>query len=68
MPTVKRGGVGEGEELVQRINEARGAVDWMSTKEGFITTRELFRQGSELKLTFESAIARVRCSCASCSL
>jgi hypothetical protein len=43
MPTVKRGGVGEGEELAQRIREARGAMDWMSTKEGLILTRELTR-------------------------
>jgi large subunit ribosomal protein L1 len=42
MPTVKRGGVGEGEELVQRIQEARGAMDWMSTKDGIITARKCF--------------------------
>ena len=40
MPTARRGGVGEGKELVQRIQEARGATDWMSTDMGTIHARK----------------------------
>jgi large subunit ribosomal protein L1 len=36
MPTVRRGGVGEGQELVERIREAKGAFDWMVNDEGLI--------------------------------
>ncbi|KAK1923236.1 ribosomal protein L1-like protein [Papiliotrema laurentii] len=36
MPTVRRGGVGEGEELVEKIKEAKGATDWMSDARGVI--------------------------------
>ncbi|ORX40917.1 ribosomal protein L1-like protein [Kockovaella imperatae] len=34
MPTARRGGVGEGLELVKRIQEARGATDWFTNEKG----------------------------------
>ena len=40
MPTVRRGGVGEGEELVEKIKEAKGATDWMSDARGVIRACE----------------------------
>jgi large subunit ribosomal protein L1 len=40
MPTTRRGGVGEDEELVQRIAEAKGALDWLSSSEGVINASE----------------------------
>lgn len=36
MPTTRRGGVGEGEELVQRIKEAKGSLDWKADERGWV--------------------------------
>lgn len=36
MPTARRGGVGEGEGLVERIQEARGAMDWKTNGWGVV--------------------------------
>ncbi|EIW70080.1 hypothetical protein TREMEDRAFT_29470, partial [Tremella mesenterica DSM 1558] len=36
MPVAKRGGVGEGEELGERIREAGGAMDWKADKLGVV--------------------------------
>ena len=36
MPTTRRGGVGEGEELVERIKEAKGSLDWQADDRGWI--------------------------------
>lgn len=41
MPTTRRGGVGEGEELVALIREARGALDWTSSEDGVIEARKI---------------------------
>ncbi len=36
MPTTRRGGVGEGEELVARIKEAKGSLDWKADERGWV--------------------------------
>lgn len=41
MPTTRRGGVGEGEELVDRIKEAKGSLDWKANERGWVTAGEL---------------------------
>lgn len=38
MPTTRRGGVGEEEELVKRIQEAKGALDWIADDRGQVKT------------------------------
>ena len=48
MPTARRGGVGEGEELVQRIREARGMTDWMTDNKGGIIACECLIKPNEL--------------------
>jgi large subunit ribosomal protein L1 len=40
MPTARRGGVGEGEGLVERIQEARGAMDWKTNGWGVVRCGE----------------------------
>ena len=40
MPTTRRGGVGEGPELVKRIQEARGATDWLTDDTGSLQISE----------------------------
>lgn len=40
MPSPKRGGVGEGEELGNRIREAGGTLEWKADKLGVIRARE----------------------------
>jgi large subunit ribosomal protein L1 len=42
MPSPKRGGVGEGEELGNRIREAGGTLEWKADKLGVIRARESF--------------------------
>ena len=37
MPTTRRGGVGEGEQLVERIREAKGSLDWKADERGWVT-------------------------------
>jgi large subunit ribosomal protein L1 len=39
MPSAKRGGVGEGEELGKRIREAGGTLEWKADKLGVIRAR-----------------------------
>jgi large subunit ribosomal protein L1 len=39
MPSAKRGGVGEGEELGKRIKEAGGTLEWKADKLGVIRAR-----------------------------
>lgn len=39
MPSPKRGGVGEGEELGKRIKEAGGTLEWKADKLGVIRAR-----------------------------
>ena len=46
MPTARRGGVGEGEELVERIKEAKGAMDWKTDEKGRVRSRESARRSS----------------------
>jgi large subunit ribosomal protein L1 len=40
MPVAKRGGVGEGDELAQRIKEAGGLMEWKADKLGVVRARE----------------------------
>jgi large subunit ribosomal protein L1 len=40
MPSPKRGGVGEGEELGKRIREAGGTLEWKADKLGVIRARK----------------------------
>ena len=59
MPSAKRGGVGEGEELGKRIKEAGGTLEWKADKLGVIRARtsskDLVRYHTDI-----SAVARVR--------
>ena len=63
MPTARRGGLGEGAELVERIREAKGAVDWKS-HEGIVRASQCFFTKFSWNLTdlLRLAIARVRTS------
>jgi len=36
-PTARRGGVGDGLELVRRIREAKGSLDWQADRMGAVT-------------------------------
>ena len=40
MPAAKRGGVGEGEELAQKVREAGGLMEWKADKLGVVRARE----------------------------
>lgn len=40
MPVAKRGGVGEGDELAQRIKEAGGLMEWKADKLGVVRAGE----------------------------
>lgn len=40
MPSPKRGGVGEGEELAKRVSEAGGLMEWKADKIGVVRARE----------------------------
>lgn len=48
MPTTRRGGVGQDEELVLRIQEAKGALDWIADSNGRVQTCERPRRDREI--------------------
>lgn len=60
MPSPKRGGVGEGEELGKRVKEAGGSMEWKADKLGVIRARMSSSSSSSIDCQADDlAVARV---------
>jgi large subunit ribosomal protein L1 len=59
MPSPKRGGVGEGEELGKRVKEAGGSMEWKADKLGVIRARTSSSSSFINCQADEIAVARV---------
>lgn len=59
MPSAKRGGVGEGEELGKRVKEAGGLMEWKADKLGVVRARKSIGCSHVEALLTCIAVARV---------
>jgi hypothetical protein len=60
MPVAKRGGVGEGDELAQRIKEAGGLMEWKADKLGVVRAREWSGFKRRLSVTVLTKTSRLQ--------